>query len=98
MQWIDGNTHPIETMLDQCCLGLGKGVVDEEEREHIRKIILNQRKLKNIVNETLLFVETRALPRRPMTLTSDPIRWGVRERTGSASERVRYVPISTTAR
>ena len=62
MQWIDGNTHPIETMLDQCCLGLGKGVVDEEEREHIRKIILNQRKLKNIVNETLLFVETRAAP------------------------------------
>ena len=62
MQWIDGITHPIETMFDQCCLGLGKGGVDEEEREHIRKIILNQRKLKNIVNETLLFVKTRAAP------------------------------------
>ena len=87
MQWIDGNTHPIETMLDQCCMSLGKGVVAEEEREHIRKIILNQRKLKNIVNETLLFVETRAAPSpHDAHIGSDKV--GVHGRTGSASESV----------
>ena len=74
LQWMDGNTPPIEIMLDHCCLGLGKGVVEEEEREHARTIILNQRKLTNIVNETLLFVETRvALSPHGAHLGSDKV-------------------------
>ena len=40
------------------------------------------------------FLLEQGMPRRPMTLTLDPTRWGVQERTGSASESVWYAPVS----